>query len=505
MKNIIKLFFLASVVAVGLSACKDDFLELRPSTSRNAAESITSLSDAEAALNGAYRRMTRLDYYGRRMVNYADMKGGDLGVTSRGIADDAMYLFTHEKDRDQYGAYWTTIYDVILQVNNIIINIDDGKVTTASPADAAKLNDFKAQALTIRAIAHYDLVKLYGYPYLKDNGASWGVPVVTTRLNPFDKPKRETVAQVYDQVIADLTTAVPLLSTAKKNGMINQFAAKALLARAYLYKGDYPNAYTTAKNIIESSPYVLYTPANWNASWNAQFSSESIFELLIIPDESDLGNSSLRSFYRPRNDVRTDLGAAAASDVFLNMFKNYPNDVRWARLGLDEFGNEKTPGREIPGRMGWIKKYEGDGKSPVSAVNIKLFRLSEIYFIAAEAAMKKSGKDAENAVKWLNDIRKRNPDAIPLTSGDADQTIIDEIMLERRKELIGEGHTYFDILRTGGTVTYDGPVFFGAPTVPSGGRPQTVNWNYFKCVLPISINELNVNDVIKAQQNPGYE
>jgi hypothetical protein len=77
-------------------------------------------------------------------------------------------------------------------------------------------------------------------------------------------------------------------------------------------------------------------------------------------------------------------------------------------------------------------------------------------------------------------------------------------MLERRKELIGEGHTYFDILRTGGTIAYDGAIFFGEPSVPANGRGTTVNWNYTKCVLPIPIEEINANPGIGQQQNPGY-
>lgn len=504
MKHSIKILLFISVITVWETSCKNDFLELRPSTSRVAEESITSLTDAETALNGAYRRLTRLDYYGRRMLTYGDMKGGDLGVTSRGIADDDMYLFTHEVDRGNYSGFWTTIYDEILQANNIILNIDEGKVKTVSSAEESKINDIKAQALAIRAMAHFDLLRIYGYPYLKDNGNSLGVPIVIERLKPLDKPKREKVSTVYDQIILDLNTAISLLPTDKKNGNINQWAAKALLSRVYLYKGDWLNAYSNAKDIIELSPYTLYTPSNWVSSWSSQFNSESIFELLIVPSESDQGNSSPRSFYRPRNDVRTDLGAAAASDIFLDMFKNFPNDIRWEMLGLDEFGNLKTPGREIPGRRGWIKKYEGDGKSPASAVNIKILRLSEVYFIAAEAAMKMPNKDIANAVKWMNDIRKRNPDYTPLTTGDSDDAIIKEIMLERRKELIGEGHAYFDILRIGGTVHYDGPVFFGAPTVPSNGRSETVDWNYFKCVLPIPINEINANPEIASQQNPQY-
>ncbi len=503
MKNKILFLSLAAGLMLTLTSC-DGFLNVKPSTSKESGKSMSTVSDAQVALNGTYRRLTSSNYYGRRMLTYGDMKGGDFGVPTLGISDDALYTFAHEKDRNNYYSFWATLYDVILQANNILTNIANGNVITSSTAEATTLNDIKGQALMIRALAHFDLCRLYGYPYLKDNGASWGVPVVTSILDPFAKPVRNTVAEVYTQIILDLNTAIPLLPTAKRLGNMNQWAAKALLARVYLYKGDWTNAYNTAKNVIESGGYTLYSNTNWVGSWAQPNGSESIFELLIVPDESDLGNSSPRSFYRPRNDVRTDLGAAVASDIFLNMFKLYPNDVRWGMLGLDEFGNNKTPSRYIANRMGWMKKFEGDGKNPVSAVNIKMFRLSEVYLIGAEAAAKLPTPDLTNAVKWLNDIRKRNPDLAPLTINDPVNTIIAEVMLERRKELIGEGHTYFDILRTGGTIAYDGAIFFGEPSVPANGRGTTVNWNYTKCVLPIPIEEINANPGIGQQQNPGY-
>lgn len=147
-------------------------------------------------------------------------------------------------------------------------------------------------------------------------------------------------------------------------------------------------------------------------------------------------------------------------------------------------------------------KKEGDGKTPLSACNIKILRLSEAYLIGVEAAIKKPEKDLVNGVAWLNTIRARNPALTALSTSEPESTLLEEVALERRKEFLGEGQTYFDILRNGGTVHYDGPVFFGEPTVPLNGRSLTVDWNYYKCVLPISIDELNANS--EMQQNPKY-
>jgi hypothetical protein len=325
-------------------------------------------------------------------------------------------------------------------------------------------------------------------------------------LTASELPGRNTVAECYTIAIADLTNALSLLTpTTKKNGVINYYAAKSLLSRIYLYKGDWENAYNTAKDVIENGGYTAYTAANWVESWTKQFGSESIFELLIVPSESDLTTNSLRAYFAPRNTTRKDLGPMMVSDQFLDMFNQpvHSTDVRWGVFGLDEFGNGLTISGQIPGRKGWLMKYETDGKSNPSAVNIKLIRLTEVLLIGAEAALRKATPDKTNAATWINTVRQRNPALIGLNGSESNSVLLDEIMLQRRIDLIGEGHRYFDILRNGGTVTYtDGGHW--SPIIP-GGRESTVDWNFYRCVLPIGVNEINANPTIRSQQNPGYQ
>jgi len=99
-------------------------------------------------------------------------------------------------------------------------------------------------------------------------------------------------------------------------------------------------------------------------------------------------------------------------------------------------------------------------------------------------------------------VRKRNPALADLTTASDNAALIEEVFLQRRIELIGEGHRYFDILRVGGTVHYTDGGFWSA--IPAGGRGSTVDWDFHRCVLPIGINEINANPVIANQQNPGY-
>lgn len=512
MKNIVKYIALSIGLILTASSCSD-FLEESPSDSKYVNESIKNLQGAETALNGVYHLMAYSTSYGRDMTIYGDYKGGDFGLTTTGIAGDALYFFTHttSSGSSSGSTFWTQGYKILQQTNNIIESIELGKVVVSTEADQTALNNVHAQALAIRALVHFDLTRLYGYPYSKDKGAGLGVPIVTKVLPSGEKPKRNTVAECYTRVITDLTDALLLYDepATKKNGRIYYYGAKALLARVYLYKHDWENAYSAAKDVIDNGGYTAYTAASWVDSWAKQGGTESIFELLVLPNESDLGRTSPRAYFAPRNmgelNKRNELGPIMVSDQFLEMFKLPPHDTdaRWGIFGLDEFGNgQNTGSRLIPGRKGWLMKYEGDGKNPASAVNIKIIRLTEVLMVGAEAALKKNTKDVDSAVEWINKVRSRNAALADLTTSEPEANLLAEIELQRRIDLIGEGHRFFDVLRNGGTVHYtDGGVF---PSLQNGGRGSTVDWDFNKIVLPIFIDELNINPNIRDQQNPGY-
>ena len=266
-------------------------------------------------------------------------------------------------------------------------------------------------------------------------------------------------------------------------------------ARVYLYMKDYANALKAAEEIITSNVYTLYTNANWVDSWKTQFGTESIFELGIYPLEGDLGANSLGAYHRKKGDGgSTILGWFIASDYFLTRLKQDATDVRWGVMNDDEISTTLAP------RKGALYKYSGstalfgDGKTTNTAVNIKVIRLSEIYLIAAEAAL---STDATKAATYLNAIRKRSPLLLPATS----LTVTTDMILdERSKELYGEGQRFFDMMRLNKSITFNDEVI--AISVPT--RPKTIDRGFFKTLLPISQAEINANPGIQAQQNPGY-
>lgn len=479
---------LSLICVLAISSC-EGFLDVTPTNQADSSTSITSAADAQVMINGLMRKMTSSNYYGRNFVQYGDAKGGDLTIYTAGF-DDNMYYFAHRAESGSQIGFWITGYDCLLQANNIIKNIEALK-----EEGTTGLDDMLGQALTLRALIHFDLVRLYGKPYNMDGGASYGVPVVTAPVDAGAKPQRNTVKEVYDQVVADLTKAAPLLSKSKSNGYINYYANQAILGKVYMYMDNFSSALTCFKNIIDSKAYTLYTPANWVGSWKNQFGSESIFELAMYPNEGDLGASSLGVRYSRREHAHNSAyGYFMASSYWQNIMGK--NDIRWGIMTYDHMKGEET-------RSNWddcCYKYlgdvnlAGDGKSTYTAVNIKVIRLSEIYLLAAECALK---SDKGAAANYLNAISKRDPDRPAWTASTINE---DAVYNEYRRELLAEGKLFFEQMRQNRKVTFEDDAWGFGTT--SQYRDKTIDRTFFRAILPIGIDEINSNPDI--YQNPGY-
>jgi len=489
------------VCLIHLSSC-NDFLTVKPTDSAEASSSITAQRDAKIMMDGLMRFVIGQDYYGRNMLLYGDARGGDYCVFSLGRSGgmDVLYTFGHSTPSNGFAGYWTRIYICMIQVNNILENIarleDEGN-------SSESLLAYKGQALTLRALFHFDLARLYGYPYTKDNGASLGAPIVTQMLGVYETPVRSTVAEMYAQVIKDLNDGAPFLGKTKSLGYVNYWANKALLARVYLYMGRYAEALAAAEEVIGTNVYSLYTNDNWVGSWAAQNGTESIFELGIYQSQGDLGSGSL-AYTLLRRTVNNTLGQFLASDYFLELLSEDPTDIRWGIMDYDEmdarFPADPGPSVFYPTRLGCCNKYTGGStrlgdKGSISAVNVKVIRLSEVYLIAAEAALP---TDKAKAANYLQAIRQRSPELDPAT---AENITIDMILNERRKELFGEGHTFFDKMRLNRTITFNDEILQGGI---AGNREKSINWDFYRIVLPIPKAEIDANPAIATQQNPGY-
>ena len=480
-----KSLYIIAIASLSLFSCKD-FLDVKPTNSTESSVTIQTLADAKVMMNGLLRNLISSNYYGRNFPLYADAKGGDLTIFSQGRGQDALYVFNHSENTGNYSGFWTEGYNSILQANNIINSIQ--KLEDAGTE--LDFSNYKGQALTIRALIHFDLVRLYGKTYTDDPN-SFGVPIVTEMLDASAQPLRATVAEVYNQILTDLTAAESLLPKTKTNGYVNYYANKALQSRVYLTMGDFEKAFSTANEVIQSNVYSLYSNSEWVTSWAIQYGKESIFELNIAKDQGDLGSSSLGFHYMKSRD-NNSMGNFSASDYFLNRLGQDADDVRWGIYTNDELDRLASCYKYV----GSIKK-DGDGKDVYTAVNMKVIRLSEIYLIAAEAALKKSSPDKAKASEYLNLIRKRSPNLAATTAANISE---DLILDEKSKELYGEGHRFWDMIRTNKTITFNDEHV----GVSLAHREKSINRSFHKTILPIPLIEINANPGLDAQQNPGY-
>ena len=453
----INILFLAAMMLFGF-AC-DDQLELEPAQSLSEAESLADIEGLQTALFGAYDGLQQVNYYGREFLVIPEIEANlvylSINNSNRFVQN---YIYQVTVFNGDITGMWNDAYEVILRVNNIINNID------AIEGDQATKNQIKGEALAIRALAHFDLARYFGKaPTNGTPSSDLAVPIILEAS--ISEPARNTVAEVYAQVIADLNEAAGLIGDAG----IFRFgpdAVNALLARVYLYQGDYSNAVSRAAAVIGSGNYSLAT--DYVAMWAAPGSSEEIFTLRTVADENR-GSDNLGGIYNP--DTYGDI---RVSSDWINLY-----EAGDTRAGLvyqfddGEFYNSKYASQDgIPGLA-----------SP------KLFRLGEMHLIRIEANFQ-LGNTAE-ALAELNTLRTARG------ASELAEISLMTIIEERQRELGMEGHTSFDLFRNNIDMVRtqcNTGVELDAPCIIGGSDNFTIR--------PIPQREIDVND--NMVQNPGY-
>lgn len=499
-----------AILAASLSSCVNDWLDVAPSDGTDADAALTSSSDLAAARTGMYKALkgnsSLVDYYGQQFFVYGDVHAGDdyqynnLGGSNRAsFYYDMNYQTASEfvSSTSSSNVAWKSPYIVIGRANRIIAAAEGGALSDAAEAKAT-IDQYAAEAKVLRALAHFDLVRIYGKPYTEDQGASLGVPLVTGVLESNAKPARSTVAEVYTQVVKDLTEAISsnALATETEPGYVSVWGAKAILSRVYLNMGDYANALSVAEDIIKNikkSGAALWTRDQYFKAWDASTPNESefLFRLNVAgsTDNNDLngiGNLQQRDGYKEM----------VATKKFVDMLSADPNDVRnelflpaKAEKEVAVYGTNKV----------FLNKLRGQGGNLRNVTIVPIIRLSEVYLTAAECAFRNN--DKTKAVEYLNDLVK-NRTTTEASLATVDNITLERILIERRKELIGEGQRYFDALRNNETITrYTSEADKGWHKTLSK-EAQSFNRDYFKAIAAIPQAEINANPNIK--QNTGY-
>lgn len=483
-------------MAAGFSSCGNDWLDLEPST--DVETNVKTISDVEFTLNGIYSTMQSSDAYSGRLVYYGDVTGDDIQAVSSTKRTANAYLYGFTKTNAP-ASYWRIPYEIIQNCNVILKNIDGIQVTDKQK-DA--LNDLKGQTLAIRGMALFDLTKLFGYPYTMDKGASLGPCIVTDVLEKDAMPQRSTVAQCYTQILKDLEECVQLLGKDFNKGKINRWAALTLLSRVYLYHGDDAKALDAAKQAIEGAEkngYALWTNEEYPAAWandaSKQKPGEVLFEIVNLTTDSP-GKESLGYLYSPGGYAD---GCVTAS--FYNLMLKDAKDVRLKIINVAT--KDKYSSSSIYGRA-FVNKFQPQQGENLTDANIPLIRLSEAYLNAAEAAAKltEAGKDHNaEAAHYLNAIVNRaNPEKF-VTEDNVVK--LQQVLDERRKELVGEGHRMFDLLRNGKAVERIKATNkqLSKTKHTCSDEYMTIGLDNYKIVLPIPQYERNVSHI---PNNPGY-
>lgn len=492
-----------AILAASLSSCVNDWLDVAPSDGTDADAALTSSSDLDAVRTGMYKALkgnsSFVDYYGQQFFVYGDVHAGDdyqynnIGGSNRAsFYYDMNYQTASEFNTSTVS--WQSPYVVIGRANRIIAAAEGGKLSDAVEAKA-KIEQYAAEAKVLRALAHFDLVRIYGKPYTEDQGASLGVPLVTGVLESNAKPARSTVAEVYTQVVKDLTEAISsnALATETEPGYVSVWGAKAILSRVYLNMGDYANALSVAEDIIKNSGAALWTRDQYFKAWDASTPNESefLFRLNVAgsTDNNDLnsiGNLQQRDGYKEM----------VATKKFVDMLTSDPKDVR-NKMFLSATETEEV---KIYGtNKVFLNKLRGQGGNLRNVTIVPIIRLSEVYLTAAECAFRNN--DKTKAVEYLN-VLVKNRTTTEASLATVDNITLDRILIERRKELIGEGQRYFDALRNNETITrYTSEADKGWHKTLSK-EAQSFNRDYFKAIAAIPQAEINANPNIK--QNTGY-
>lgn len=423
-----------------LSSCAKE-LDQRPATSITSDEAIRSLTDLEKAVGGVYAPLTdRRHSYSSEVALYADGRGGDISIASTAYNQS---LAIHQLQTDQTSGFsdgtYRTFTEVLGRANDILSKAPQVESTLETEDEQTAYRDLIGQLYALRGLAHLELARIFCY--LPTSGVNVdapysGIPLNVRVYEPGHKFQRSTLKETYEQIFQDFKQALTTLGKEKtpESGTINYWAAAALLSRAYLYYGDWQQAYTYAVEVIDQSPYRLYTRDQYTSVWDKTGTSESLFENLTS-EKKNTGLTSLGNYTRPNGYPEF-----AASDAFAQWVLNgHEGDIRQQTIRQLDSRQQN--------RAYYTTKYPGQATATnkVAVNNFKVIRLSEVYLIAAEAQL--NGAPVSNghtAVELYNALRsQRISPYTPATS-----VSLDNILDERRLVFFCEDHRYFDLVRT---------------------------------------------------------
>jgi hypothetical protein len=475
------------------SGC-EDFLQKDPQGELTQQEFPVSQSDALLATNAVYSTIREWGYHSGGYP-ILDIMSDDANKGSN--PNDQLPTvgpydkFAHTTTQDGLDRWWSSLYEGVKRANVVITKVPSIEM------DTMLRNRYVAEAKFFRGLFYFDLVRAWG-----------GVPMITS-LNPLLKLARSSKEEIYDLIVSDLLYASKNL-VEKSNqenediGRATRGAAKSLLAKGYLFRGDFVNAEKYALEVIHSDEYELeavFADAN---SKLGEHGMESVFEVGALEVEGTGGNQYANT-QGVRGSPNRGWGFNRPSLDLRNSFE--PGDPRREATIIDLgetldgvliLGDGTTPDETLDASNNVIEVecynqkvwYPGTNTISQWGHNRRLIRYDDVLLIASEA-LNENDKPAD-ALVYLNQVRERaregNPGILPDITETNKDLLRDIIMKERRHELAMEGHRFWDLIRTGKAPSVLGPLGFVA------GKHE---------LLPIPQNEIDIAQGTLTQ-NPNW-
>ena len=474
MKNILK-YTLIGAFLIGFVSCSDDFLdEPKPTGSVTDEVVYTSESGVDAALTGMYSVLRGYyaghDTYGAKAYYLgADVMGTDLTVPIYN-----WYVFEHRWDvtENSNGRRTNWAWELFYSVANISRTHVEGLLTSPLPEETKKkyISELKA----VEAYCYFNLARYYSGSYLL-GGDKPGIPLYSASLSSGVAPTgRGTVKETYDRIIAQLEEAIPNMVDGNAKYRFNKSVAEGVLARVYLEVGNWAKAAEYAAKARVAYP--LMNEATYAEGFNTINNNEWMWGLPFNADQQ-FGYARFYSFIDHTSPGYNDI---YVSKDFQALFTS-DTDVRKSLI--------KSTGSTNPTTSFTTEKFRDFADKSGDLV---FMRSSEMYLIEAEA--KAEMGDLGRAKDVLLELLKARDTAATLSTAATKEALVDEILIERRKELYGElGVSWFDLKRRNQAISRKGE----AHRWPVEFEAGSARWNF---KIPQAEIDKNPN-ISEADQN----
>ena len=479
MKNL----YLLLIASLFITSCSDtDALSPVNQTRISDANAFATPERVEQLVLGAYSGVKVGNFYGGRFFNYQDVRGPEfINERANGVTNLFTWGFGVQSSTNEVQNLWSAAYTAINRCNILIEGLKTAPIT------AALKTKYTAEAQFLRALSYYSLVTLYAQPYTLNNGTSLGLPL---RLTPETSGGnndlvRSTVADIYKQVIDDLNAAetnLPLSNSTALNNTTraHRNTAIALKTRVYLSMGKYAEVITEANKIVSSSaPFTSSTGVTHalapsiSSVFGKSTTSENVFSFPYSSNDTPGTQNSLVFYYNASSVGGGEYSLASTGII---------SDSGWKSIDARRNFNVVTSGKS------YVHKWTAPQTDPDF---VPVIRYAEVLLNLSEAIARNTNSVDSRAVALLNSVRGRSDatTVFSVSSFATVQNLIDQILTERRIELLAEGFSSPDIMRLGQNF----PVKGSAPAV---AKTDT------QYLWPIPLNELLYNKL--CVQNTGH-